>query len=134
MRQRLAGESHVGLLLPASVGGALANVGVSLAGKIPVNLNFTAGKEAMAVAVERCGIRTTLTSRTFLSKVGIEPAEGMIFLEDLLKTFSGATKLRWDFTASSNANRRGVRIGDTSLLDILPPPLVSTRVRTCGMR
>jgi len=98
-RRELAGQTHVGLLLPASVGGALANVGISLAGKIPVNLNFTAGKEAMAVAIERCAIKTTVTSRVFLSKVGIEPAPGMIFLEDLMKTFSSGAKLRMLLTA-----------------------------------
>ena len=43
VRRRSAGESMVGVLLPASVGGALANIAVSLAGKVPVNLNFTAG-------------------------------------------------------------------------------------------
>jgi len=37
-------ESMVGILFPASVGGAVANVAVLLAGKIPVNLNFTAGR------------------------------------------------------------------------------------------
>ena len=38
---------------------------LSLAGKVPVNLNFTAGREAMAAAIERCGIKTILTSRQF---------------------------------------------------------------------
>src|SRR5580765_1954709 len=41
VRRRLAGETNVGLLLPASVGGSLANIAVSLSGKVPVNLNFT---------------------------------------------------------------------------------------------
>ena len=50
-----------------------------------MNLNFTAGHEAMAAAVERCGITTILTSRAFLAKAGIETMDGMVFLEDLLK-------------------------------------------------
>ena len=33
--------------LIASVGGALANLGLSLAGKVPVNLNFTAGRASV---------------------------------------------------------------------------------------
>src|SRR5581483_5895276 len=40
-------EEKVGLLLPSSMGGALANLGVTFSGKVPVNLNFTAGKDAM---------------------------------------------------------------------------------------
>src|SRR5262249_26382595 len=47
VRRHHAAESNVGLLLPASVGGSLANIAVSLAGKVPVNLNFTAGRESM---------------------------------------------------------------------------------------
>ena len=73
IRRRSPDDTHIGLLLPASVGGALANIGVSLAGKAAVNLNFTAGPEMMAAAVERCRITTILTSRVFLSKAGIEP-------------------------------------------------------------
>jgi acyl-[acyl-carrier-protein]-phospholipid O-acyltransferase/long-chain-fatty-acid--[acyl-carrier-protein] ligase len=46
-------ESNIGLLLPASAGGALANVGTAIAGKVAVNLNFTAGPQNMAYAVER---------------------------------------------------------------------------------
>jgi len=92
-RRRLAGESNIGLLLPASVGGALANIGLSMAGKVPVNLNFTAGRDAMAIAIERCGIRTILTSKRFLAKAGLEQMDGMIFLEDVLVQFSGAARL-----------------------------------------
>jgi acyl-[acyl-carrier-protein]-phospholipid O-acyltransferase/long-chain-fatty-acid--[acyl-carrier-protein] ligase len=67
---------------------------MSLAGKVPVNLNFTAGREAMEIAIERCGIKTILTSRRFLSKAGIEELEGMVFLEDVMTRFSRAAKLR----------------------------------------
>jgi acyl-[acyl-carrier-protein]-phospholipid O-acyltransferase/long-chain-fatty-acid--[acyl-carrier-protein] ligase len=94
MRRRLRNQSHVGVLLPASVGGALTNLALSLAGKVPVNLNFTAGRESMAVAIERCGITTVLTSRRFLSKAGIEPFDGMRYLEDVMKEFGAAAKLR----------------------------------------
>ncbi len=92
-------ESKIGLLFPASVGGALANVATALAGKTSVNFNFTAGREAMKVAIERCEIKTILTSRAFLAKVGMEPLEGMVFLEDVLKQVSSFAKLRMLVTA-----------------------------------
>ena len=85
-------EDKVGLLLPSSVGGALANLGVSLTGKVPVNLNFTAGKEAMDYAVQECGLKTILTSKLFLAKAGLEERPGMVFLENLLKEFGGFQK------------------------------------------
>ena len=93
IRRRTAGEDLIGLLLPASVGGALANIATTIAGKAPVNLNFTAGRDAMTAAVDRCGIRTILTSRVFLSKAGFEEMPGMVFLEDLLEQTSGPAKI-----------------------------------------
>ncbi len=93
LRRRSPDEVNIGLLLPASVGGALANLATSMSGKVPVNLNFTAGREAMAVAIERCQIRTILTSKAFLSRAGLEQTEGMVFLEDVLVQFGAFAKL-----------------------------------------
>ncbi len=93
LRRHSAGESMVGVLLPASVGGALANIAVSLAGQVPVNLNFSAGTDAMRLAIEQCGIKKILTSRVFLSKAGLEELPGMVYLEELRKTFTGVQKL-----------------------------------------
>ena len=53
LKQRTKDERMVGLLLPSSVGGALANIAVLMAGRIPVNLNFTVGKEALEAAIAR---------------------------------------------------------------------------------
>jgi len=77
-------DTNLGLLLPASVGGALANIAASFAGKVPVNLNFTAGHDAMAAAIERTGIATILTSRAFIARAGLETLPGMVYVEDLL--------------------------------------------------
>lgn len=82
----------VGLLLPASVGGALANLGVTLAGKSAVNLNFTTGQEGMAHAISTCGISTILSSRAFLEKAKLSELPGTVYVEDLLVTFSPASK------------------------------------------
>jgi acyl-[acyl-carrier-protein]-phospholipid O-acyltransferase/long-chain-fatty-acid--[acyl-carrier-protein] ligase len=87
-------DVNLGLLLPASVGGALANIATTFAGKVPVNLNFTAGHDAMAAAIERCGITTILTSRAFVKKAGIETLHGMVYLEDLLGRTSRFARLR----------------------------------------
>jgi len=94
VQRRLGNESNIGLLLPGSVGGSLANIAVSLSGKVPVNLNFTAGRESMSMAIELSGIKTILTSRRFLAKAGLEAADNMIFLEDVMQAFSAGEKLR----------------------------------------
>ena len=93
VRQHCAHDTMVGLLLPASVGGALANIAVLLAGKIPVNLNFTAGREAMTAAIQQCGIRTILTSPQLLRKASLDECAGMVYLEEVLRQISLWQKL-----------------------------------------
>lgn len=93
IKKRCPAESMVGVLLPASAGGSLANIAILLAGKVPVNLNFTAGREAMAAAVEQCQIKTILTSRIFLAKANVEKSPGMVFFEEIRKEFSSAQKI-----------------------------------------
>jgi acyl-[acyl-carrier-protein]-phospholipid O-acyltransferase/long-chain-fatty-acid--[acyl-carrier-protein] ligase len=93
LRRHCAGESMVGVILPASVGGALANIAILLAGKIPVNLNFTAGSEAMSAAIAQCAIKTIVTSRLFLAKADLEKSDRMVFLEEIRKTFTPAAKI-----------------------------------------
>ena len=84
---------HVGILLPPSVGGVLTNLAISLLGRIPVNLNYTASETSIRSAVAQCGITTIVTSRAFLGKVPTLPRlEGMVFLEDILPTITGTSK------------------------------------------
>ena len=56
LRPRWQGQTNVGILLPASVGGALANLAASLAGKTVVNLNFTTGRAGMESAAAQAGL------------------------------------------------------------------------------
>ena len=93
LRRQRPQEGMIGLLLPASVGGALANIATLLAGKVPVNLNFTIGREAMDLAIQQCNIRMILTSRVFLSKAKIDERPGMVLVEDLLKEISSAQRV-----------------------------------------
>src|ERR1035438_1148300 len=71
----------VGVLLPSTVAGSLVNLSVTLRGAIPVNLNFTAGADAMQSAIDQCGIRTVVTSRAFLAKAKIQPLPGTVYID-----------------------------------------------------
>ncbi|HXC63746.1 MAG TPA: AMP-binding protein, partial [bacterium] len=88
---RATKEQRVGLLLPASVAGSLANLACAFAGKTSVNLNFTAGPEYMADAYRQCGLDLVLSSRKFLEKAGLQAPPNTVFVEDLL---GGAFKAR----------------------------------------
>lgn len=73
--RRLAREPAVGILLPASSAGAIANLAALLAGKTVVNLNYTASAEALRAGVEQAGVRHVITAERFLRKLeqrGIE--------------------------------------------------------------
>jgi len=90
-----AGEM-VGVLLPPTIAGALVNLGLTLERRIPVNLNFTAGREAMESAIALCEIRTVITSRLFI-KSAVQ-ASGLhcryLFIEDLIQQATAVDKIR----------------------------------------
>ncbi|HJV66730.1 MAG TPA: acyl-[ACP]--phospholipid O-acyltransferase [Geomonas sp.] len=87
-------EKHVGLLLPPSAGGVLANLALTLLGRVPVNLNYTAAESSLRSALGQCGITTVITSRAFLARLPSLPVlPGTLFLEDLLASISGREKL-----------------------------------------
>jgi acyl-[acyl-carrier-protein]-phospholipid O-acyltransferase/long-chain-fatty-acid--[acyl-carrier-protein] ligase len=88
------GQDRIGLLLPNSVGAALANIAVSLSGRTAVNLNFTAGPASMQSAIQQCGIETIFTSKLFLTRQKIEEPQGAIFIEEILPKFSKFDKLK----------------------------------------
>lgn len=96
LRKNSPGESMVGIMLPASVPGALANIAALLSGKIPVNLNFTSGRQAIASATDQCGIRTIVTSRAFLAKAKLDAPAAAVFIEEIIKEI---TPLRRFLTA-----------------------------------
>jgi acyl-[acyl-carrier-protein]-phospholipid O-acyltransferase/long-chain-fatty-acid--[acyl-carrier-protein] ligase len=75
----------VGLWLPSSLGGALANLALALLGKTAVNLNYTSSADNVRSAIRQCNLRHVITSRLFLSKMPLDPGPDVqfIYLEDL---------------------------------------------------
>jgi acyl-[acyl-carrier-protein]-phospholipid O-acyltransferase / long-chain-fatty-acid--[acyl-carrier-protein] ligase len=55
-------EERVGIVLPPGAGAVIANLAVVCAGKVPVNLNFTAGRAAIESSLAESGVRTVLTA------------------------------------------------------------------------
>src|SRR5258708_21620386 len=72
-----------GLLLPASIPGALVNWAAMLQGKVPINLNYTTSNESLAPCEKQSDRQTFVTSKLFLEKVNIEPPGKVIYVEDL---------------------------------------------------
>lgn len=102
-------EQNIGLLLPASCGGILANMAVLLAGKTVVNLNFTASIPALKSAIAKGEIHSIYTSRRFINKLSKRGFEfetltngtdrgktlAVFYLEDMVTQIHKLTQLTW---------------------------------------
>jgi acyl-[acyl-carrier-protein]-phospholipid O-acyltransferase/long-chain-fatty-acid--[acyl-carrier-protein] ligase len=62
-------EQRVGIVLPPGAGAHIANLAVAFAGKVPVNLNFTAGKAAIEASLKLGEINTIITADAMRAKV-----------------------------------------------------------------
>ena len=87
-------ERTVGVLLPPSAGGCLANMALAIDRRIAINLNYTLSDDVLNHCVEKAGIQHVLTSRKFLEKkpFALEGAK-FIFLEDLKEQITKADKI-----------------------------------------
>lgn len=78
----------VGVLLPSSCAAAIANLAVAYAGKVPVNLNFTLSEEAFNSCIHQCNMKTIITARAFIEKIGMAQRPEMVFMKDLKQKIS----------------------------------------------
>jgi acyl-[acyl-carrier-protein]-phospholipid O-acyltransferase/long-chain-fatty-acid--[acyl-carrier-protein] ligase len=92
--RQLPEEEYVGVLLPSTAAGALVNVAAAVAGRVAVNLNFTAGPESVAEAIRQCGIRTVVTSRKFAGQVSVGALPGVVYVEDMISRASAFDRVR----------------------------------------
>jgi acyl-[acyl-carrier-protein]-phospholipid O-acyltransferase/long-chain-fatty-acid--[acyl-carrier-protein] ligase len=90
-----AEERMIGVMLPASTAAAIVNLGVVLSGRVPVNLNFTIGSDALDSAIAQCGLRTIFTSKQFLAKAKMTERSEMRFAETELVFNSSAKALTY---------------------------------------
>lgn len=93
----------VGIMMPTSIGGGLAFWGLQYAHRVPAWLNFSMGSAAFASTVRTTGMRSVITSRTFVAEGRMEERiralEGagvsVIYLEDLKPTFLWKLRAAW---------------------------------------
>ncbi|ARN73044.1 acyl-[ACP]--phospholipid O-acyltransferase [Oceanicoccus sagamiensis] len=95
-------NTTIGLLLPTSAGGMIANMAGLLAGKTIVNLNYSASESTLQSAVQQADISTIFTSRLFLEKLAMRDIHfkqllehnQVVYLEDLKSTMTKYELLR----------------------------------------
>ena len=94
-------SQNIGLLIPTSSAGIIANIATLISGKTAVNLNFTANPDSLIAAVEKAEIETIYTSRRFigrLEKKGIEISPVLqtchtVYLEEISEDISKSEKI-----------------------------------------
>jgi acyl-[acyl-carrier-protein]-phospholipid O-acyltransferase / long-chain-fatty-acid--[acyl-carrier-protein] ligase len=88
---------RIGIVLPPGRAGLIANVAAILSGKIPVNLNYTAGKEAIQSAIKQSGVDKFVTADVIVRKMQTFPWPALkdtIFIERVLPRMKAAC-VRW---------------------------------------
>ena len=96
LRAHCPEERRIGIVLPPGKGGVVANVAVVLAGKIPVNLNFTSSREAIESAQTQAGLRTIISARAMAQKLETFPwTPNVVHLDQLLPTMKPAILIWW---------------------------------------
>ena len=87
---------RVGIALPPGAGAAIANLAVSFAGKVPVNLNFTAGRAAVETALRVGEIDTILTADAVRNKFPAFPwPERTLDLKTEIGACGKAAMFKW---------------------------------------
>jgi len=87
-------DKYIGIMIPTSAGAMLASIGTLMSGKIPVMINYSTGAaENSLYAQKKCGFNTIVTSKALLDKIKCPMIDGMICIEDIMKTVTTPDKI-----------------------------------------
>jgi acyl-[acyl-carrier-protein]-phospholipid O-acyltransferase/long-chain-fatty-acid--[acyl-carrier-protein] ligase len=87
-------DGFIGVMIPNSAGSILTILGIVMAGKVPVMINYSTGAaENCEYAQQKCGFKTIITSRALLEKIGCRLVPGMVFVEDIREQVTKKDKL-----------------------------------------
>ena len=126
LRDRLAADARVGLLLPNVNAMPVAILGLWSLGKVPAILNFSTGAAGMLACAKLAGLKQVITSRLFLDRARLNADDftraglELLYLEDVRANISSARKffalLRYQLRLP--AVGRSLAAGDTTAVVI----------------
>src|SRR2546421_4393551 len=78
-------DERIAIVLPASKGSMVANLAVTLADKVPVDLNFTIGRAANESCCKRANLRVAISATPFIERIKDFPwPEKILKLDELM--------------------------------------------------
>src|SRR5438477_1189316 len=78
-------DERIAIVLPASKGSMVANLAVTVANKVPVDLNFTMGRAANESCCKRANLRVAISATPFMERLKDFPwPERVLKLDELL--------------------------------------------------
>jgi acyl-[acyl-carrier-protein]-phospholipid O-acyltransferase / long-chain-fatty-acid--[acyl-carrier-protein] ligase len=78
-------DERIGIVLPAGKGAVVANLAVALAGKVPVDLNFTSGRAAIESSMKRANLRVVISATPFIQRLADFPwPEHVLKLDEIM--------------------------------------------------
>jgi len=96
-RMRKLPGKRIGIVFPPGIPCSSTNLAVSLAGKTPVNLNFSCGRKAQESSIRKAGLRHIVTAKPVIDRLPDFPwpQDGIVDFAKLLKDISKAEILGW---------------------------------------
>src|SRR6266850_3719558 len=89
-------DDRIAIVLPASKGSMVANLAVALAGKVAVDLNFTAGRGANESACKRANLGVAISATPFIERVKDFPwPQRVLKLDELMPRLKRQIILWW---------------------------------------
>src|SRR6266496_3546069 len=89
-------DERIAIVLPASKASMLANLAVTLADKVPVDLNFTVGRAANESCCKRANLRIAISATQFMQRLKDFPwPERILKLEELIPRLKGQIVFWW---------------------------------------
>jgi acyl-[acyl-carrier-protein]-phospholipid O-acyltransferase/long-chain-fatty-acid--[acyl-carrier-protein] ligase len=98
-------EGFLGIMLPNSSASVLSILATLMSGRVPVMINYSTGVEAnVEYAQKKCAFKTIITSKAFCKKIKCRHIEGMVYIEDIMKSVSLLEKIKTSFKAGLSAD------------------------------
>jgi acyl-[acyl-carrier-protein]-phospholipid O-acyltransferase/long-chain-fatty-acid--[acyl-carrier-protein] ligase len=89
-------DERVAIVLPSSKGAVVANLAVALAGKVPVDLNFTIGRGANESCIRRAQSRVAISATPFMERIKDFPwPEKVLKLDALMPQMKRQILIWW---------------------------------------